>query len=159
MCVYNFEFYKCIANFYEIFQSHTQNIKNETWISHKYQETIKSLRNLNMPQTFLTKTSFLLSSPCQLMGMSYFILLPQPICLQISSTLSSKCISNSTTSSSAAALVHATICPPHDGFYSLPTDVPAPQSSQNEPPLYLGFSLWHSFFPNPSTNPPLISTE
>lgn len=139
-----------------------QNIKNEAWISHKYQETIKSLRNVNMPQTFLTKTPFLLSSPCQLMGMSYFILLPQPICLQISSTRSSKCISNSTTSfplSSAAALVHATICPPHDRFYSLPTDVPAPQSSQNEPPLYLGLSLWYSFFPNPSTNPPLISTE
>ena len=62
---------------------------------------IKSLRNLNMPQTFLTKTPFLLSLLCQLMGMSSFILLLHPTASrhrQISPTLPSKFTSNPTTS-------------------------------------------------------------
>lgn len=61
-----------------------------------------------MPQTFLTKTPFLLSSLCQLMGMSSFILLLHPTASrrrQISPTLPSKFTSNPTTSSPCPVLL------------------------------------------------------
>ena len=119
-----------------------------------------------MPPTFLTKTPFLLSSPCQLMGMPSFILLSHPPAnrrRQISSTLPSKCTSNSTTSSPCPALLLWST-PPSVLLMMLFTAsqlmlLPQRAARMILLSLYLGVRLWHSFFPNPATNPPLISTE
>lgn len=126
---------------------------------------ITSLRNLNIPQTFLTKTPFLLSLPCQLMECHPLFCFPHP------QPIASPNFINSTLKmhlqfhhffplSSAAALVHATICPPHDGFTFLQLMLLPHGSRQNDP---LSLSIWESDYgilsSNPATNPPLISTE
>ena len=165
MCVYNFELYKSISNFYAIFQSHTHKISKRKYeILIHTNKPLKPEKSQYAPNLFHQNPfSAVFAMPAKGNVILYLAFTPH-------SQSMSPNFTNSTLKihlqfhhffplSSAAALVHATICPPYDGFYSLPTDAPAPQSSQNDPPLYLGVRLWHSFFPSPATNPPLISTE